>query len=127
MSAEAITREHPEIWREAFQKALDEHLPELEAEAASVQHYLMRLALPRTDKDTGKEVTPTVEERKIGQSAAHSLLAHTRRLRPQRVDVAGSVTHNHTLSDAQLREVDREIADAGLRNGKRIRITESSN
>lgn len=76
-----LTQEHPDLWRSEYELARAKYLDEVEAEALLTQRQLMRPMM--TD---GK--TPRSEQ--IMQSAAHSLLNHTRQLRAQKIEMTGS-------------------------------------
>ncbi len=114
-SARLITREHPGEWRMAYEEARAEYLPSVEAEALLTQRELMRPMRQLYDEITAQPVLRdgkpvlVVRDEKIRQSAAHSILNHTRHERASRINVlhSGEVTHRLTLE--QRREADEVL------------------
>lgn len=76
---------HPSTWRAEYDAARELYLPALEAEAELTQRGLLR------SKDEN-----------IRQRAAHSLLAHADRLKAQKLQVTGDLTHEHAVSTTAL-------------------------
>ena len=75
--------EHPELWREAFEHARSLYLDEIESEALLTQRDLIR---PHKETKDGIKVE---RDERIRQSAAHSLLVHSSRMRAQKIEVTG--------------------------------------
>lgn len=76
---------HPSTWRAEYDAARELYLPAVEAEAEWTQRKLLR------SKDEN-----------IRQRAAHSLLAHVDRLKAQKLQVTGDLTHEHAVSTTAL-------------------------
>ena len=79
-----LTQEHPQLWKEAYAKARQAFLDELEITAASRQVVLSQQSYNLA----------------VAQSASHSLLAHTAKLRAQEIKFSGEISLAHDGSIA---------------------------
>jgi len=75
-----MTGKYPDLWREEYEKARALHLDEIESEALLTNRELLR-PLKKDGSERGERVR---------QSAAHSLLAHSAKLRAQKIEIAGN-------------------------------------
>jgi hypothetical protein len=82
-----LAREHKPDWEAAYELARSLYLNECEAEAVLTQRSLMRSYRNITKPDGTTELQAI--EASLNQSAAHSLLNHTRQLRAQKVELSG--------------------------------------
>jgi len=107
LSAQRICQEYPDLWHQEYEAAREAYLNSTEAEALLTQRELLRTQ----GGDGGLE---EVDARRIRQSAAHSLLAHTAKMRAQKVEVFGGLDHNHFHSDGPMdwRAVETKWAEA---------------
>jgi len=69
-----ITREYPDVWKRVFREKLDQFVQsDVETEALTTQRQLLRS-----------------EDERIRQSAAHSLLNHSRAMRAKHIKLSGA-------------------------------------
>jgi len=88
-----MTQEYPKLWKAEYEAARAVRLNELEIEAVQTQRELIRpYRTKQVISEEGKLTEKTVAIENplpIRQSAAHSLLNHTRQLRAQKVEISG--------------------------------------
>jgi len=86
---QTLTQEHPDLWKEEYEKARELYLNQIEAEAILTQRSLMQSRRKiKTEKgERYQEIDP-----ELNQKAAHSLLAHTAKLRAQKHEISGLPT-----------------------------------
>lgn len=72
-----LTQEHPQLWREAYDKARAAFLDGIEIGAIERQVVLSRQS----------------DNLSVAQAATHSLLAHCAKLRAMHVNITGSMEH----------------------------------
>jgi len=108
-----VTGKHSELWRQTYEDAREEFLPQVEAEARFTQRELMRpiLMIP----DEAGNMQRVENDTRIRQQAAHSLLQHVDRQGAQKlqVDLKGRVRHDRgALAEMDDAEVDEILAIA---------------
>jgi hypothetical protein len=74
-----LTQMHHEQWREAYERARELYLDEVESEATLTQRALLRS-----------------QSEQIRQSAGHNLLHHCRQLRAKKIELSGALRHDVT-------------------------------
>jgi len=108
-------------WADAWTAAIQAAMPDIESEAMTTQRELMRATGPVYGPDgkpmsgpDGKPLRKTRDE-KIRQSAAHSLLNHSARMKAQRIEIKHSGQTSVTLSGELTIERARAMTDEELR------------
>jgi hypothetical protein len=86
---------HPALWREAFEQARSLYLDEIESEALLTQRDLIR---PHKENKDGSKIE---RDERIRQSAAHSLLVHSARMRAQKLEISGPQGDPLTIAQCQ--------------------------
>ena len=114
---QSLTLKYPDRWRTAYELARALYLDEIEGEAVLTQRELLRPTriVKRLDRKTGE----TTEERvdnplDIRQRAAHSVLAHCAKLRAQKVELTGRLSHEHDTTSVDIEARVRAYAEALL-------------
>ena len=82
-----LQTQHRAEWNAAYEEAREKYLNEIESEAVLTQRSLMRPYRKVTTHDGKVEIQAL--EASLNQSAAHSLLNHTRQLRAQKHEISG--------------------------------------
>ena len=95
---QSLTLKYPVLWRDEYELARALYLDEIEGEAILTQRELIRPTriVTHHDPDTGAETEERVDNPlDMRQRAAHSILAHCAKLRARKVEVTGSMEHEH--------------------------------
>jgi len=100
---QSLQAKNRETWRREYDKAREKHLAALEAAAEKTQVQLMQ----------GVDAAD-IDDRRLAQTAGHSLLVHADRLKAQQITVDAKITGTMLALDAPISELARIAAAVGI-------------